>query len=152
MYSLAACACAAAATVGGSVVASTDYVYRGLTFSERKPVLQADLHATTASGWFAGAWGSIAASHPERQSRSEINAYMGRAWSLGPDWIANVHYARYFYTDSRAQARYFYEDYDELQIAVSFQDRATLSVALAPDVRRWSIYGPGFEQRQAVVL
>ncbi len=143
-FSLAAFPGADAATVGGSVVASTDYVYRGLTYSDRKPVLQADLYARTASGWFAGAWGSIAASHPERQSRSEFNAYVGKAWSLGPDWLANVHYARYFYTDSRAEVRYFYEDYDELQVSLSFQDRATLSVALAPDVRRWSIYGPEF--------
>ena len=145
MYSLAACAGAAAATVGGSVVASTDYVYRGLTYSDRKPVLQADLHARTRVRLVRRCVGLDRRLAPGAAEpfRDQCLMWAGRgAWARTGS--ANVHYARYFYTDSRAQVRYFYEDYDELQVAVSFQDRATLSVALAPDVRRWSIYGPGF--------
>jgi uncharacterized protein (TIGR02001 family) len=132
---------AASVGAGGSVVATTDYVYRGLTHSGRKPALQADGHLQLSSGWFAGAWGSWATSVPATQSRSEVNLYAGRAWVLSPDWTASAHYARYLYPDKREWVRYFYDDYDELQMAVSYQDRASLSVAYAPHMQRYG-YGP----------
>ncbi len=144
----AACACAQAAAIdaGGSLVATTDYIYRGLTQSGRKATLQADAHLQGSSGWFLGAWGSLASSPPDIQSRSEINLYLGRSWVLWPDWTTSVHYARYVYPDGRRWARYYYHDYDELQMALGFQDRVSLSVAYSPEVRRYSAYAPGLRR------
>ena len=132
--------------IGGSIVATTNYVHRGLTQTERKAALQADAHLQTLTGWFLGAWGSLASSAPQVQSRSEINLYLGRVWTLSETWSLSTHYARYIYPDGRAAPRYYYHDYDELQAAVSFEDRATLSVAYAPGIKRFSLYGPGLSQ------
>lgn len=127
---------------GGSVVITTDYVYRGLTQSQSKAALQADVHLQTTSGWFAGAWGSLTSSPPPVQSRSEINLYLGKSWALSEDWTASAHYARYLYPDDRPWPRYYYQDYDELQLSVSLQDRLNLSLAWSPEVRRYALYGP----------
>lgn len=140
------CARAATIDVGGSVVATTDYVFRGLTQSGRKAAVQADLHLQTPGGWFGGAWGSFAGSEPDFQSRSEVNLYLGRVWTLTPDWTTSTHYARYLYPDGRNWIRYYYGNYDELQMSVSYQDRVTLSLALAPDIRRYSPYGLGRQE------
>src|SRR5262249_51802727 len=75
----------------------------------------------------------IASSEPQWQSRSELNAYVGRGWAIDADWTASIHYARYAYPDDRPQIEYYYDDYDELQASVSFQDRVSLSLAMAPD-------------------
>src|SRR5262245_49824656 len=83
---------AASVDVGGSLVATSDYVYRGLTHSARKPAVQADAHLQFSKAWFIGAWGSFATSTPQTQSRSEINLYAGRSWVLSQDWTASAHY------------------------------------------------------------
>src|SRR5689334_3956945 len=82
----AADACPAPFAAGGSIVATTDYVYRGLTQTERKTALQADAHLQSPSGWFLGAWGSLATSDTQVQSRSEINLYLGHVWTLSESW------------------------------------------------------------------
>src|SRR5688572_30218637 len=128
---------AAAADVGGSVVATTDYVHRGLSQTDHGAAAQGDVHLRSG-GWFGGVWGSMALSQPERAYRSELNAYLGHAWTLSPDWTANVHYARYLYSGDGAYAQFYYDDYDEIQAAVSFQARAKVSIALAPDILRYS--------------
>ena len=142
---LFACAATPAASVstGGSLVLTTDYVHRGLTQSGRKAAVQGDAHLQSVSGWFLGGWGSLASSEPQIQSRTEINLYLGRVWTLSPDWALSANYARYLYPDDRPQVRYYYDDYHELQMSLSFQDRATVSLALAPDITRYSLYLPG---------
>jgi uncharacterized protein (TIGR02001 family) len=142
----AADACSAPLAAGGSIVATTDYVYRGLTQTERKAALQVDAHLQSPSGWFLGAWGSVATSATQVQSRSEINLYLGRVWTLSDSWSASAHYARYIYPDDRAAPSYYYHDYDEVQAAVSYEDRATLSVAYAPGIKRFSRYVPGLRR------
>lgn len=142
----AANACSAPIAAGGSVVATTDYVYRGITQTERNAAVQADAHLQTPAGWFVGAWGSFATSTTRAQSRSEINVYLGRVWTLSDDWSVSAHYARYIYPDDRPAPSYYYHDYDEVQAAVIFQDRATLSVAYAPGIKRFSLYGPGLSR------
>jgi len=141
---------AAPFAAGGSIVATTDYVYRGITQTERKAALQADAHLQTPSGWYLGAWGSLATSATRVQSRSEINLYLGHVWTLSDTWSATAHYARYIYPDDRSAPSYYYHDYNELQAAVSYEDRATLSVSYAPGITRFSRYGPGLRHGDQV--
>ncbi len=135
---LGAAGCAFATEVGGSVVATTDYIYRGLTQTDHAAAAQGDVHVRTSAGWFAGAWGSMAFSQPEWAYRSEVNLYLGHAWILAPDWSASAHYARYLYGGEGQYSRYYYDDYDEIQVALNFQSRVKLSIALAPDILRYS--------------
>ena len=49
---------------GGHVAVTTDYVLRGVSQTRGAPALQADLHYTTANGWYAGAWASTVDLNP----------------------------------------------------------------------------------------
>src|SRR3954462_13454357 len=55
---IGAVAGSAAAQLSGTVAGVTDYRYRGVTFSDRRPAAQAGLTYDDASGWYAGAFGS----------------------------------------------------------------------------------------------
>ncbi|HEX4676917.1 MAG TPA: TorF family putative porin, partial [Steroidobacteraceae bacterium] len=47
---------AQAVSFGGNVAATTDYIYRGFSETDNKGALQLDLHASLATGTFAGVW------------------------------------------------------------------------------------------------
>jgi len=55
---LCACANGAAAQVSGTLSAVSDYRYRGVTFSDRNPALQAGIAYDAPPGWYAGLFGS----------------------------------------------------------------------------------------------
>ena len=57
-FLLCACASGAGAQLSGTLSAVSDYRYRGVTFSDRKPAAQAGLAYDDATGWYAGAFGS----------------------------------------------------------------------------------------------
>jgi uncharacterized protein (TIGR02001 family) len=129
--------CAAAAPqVRGSLVATTDYVFQGLTQSSHDPALQGDLHLETVGGWFGGVWASTANPPPDRRAGAEINLYLGHTWIVSPQWTAAASYTRYAYPNGASQSRY---DHDEVLARVGYTDRASFAMACAPHIRRYSL-------------
>jgi uncharacterized protein (TIGR02001 family) len=80
--------CAAAESVSaqlsGTLAAVTDYRYRGVTFSDRRPAAQAGLAYDDTSGWYAGAFGSTVRLYPPSgaSSKWQTIAYAGYAVRL----------------------------------------------------------------------
>jgi uncharacterized protein (TIGR02001 family) len=74
----------AAAQLSGSVAGVSDYRYRGVTFSDRRPAAQAGLSYDDASGWYAGAFGSTVRLDPPGWPTSRFQAigYGGYALRL----------------------------------------------------------------------
>jgi uncharacterized protein (TIGR02001 family) len=81
---IGAAAGSAAAQLSGTVAGVTDYRYRGVTFSDRRPAAQAGLAYDDASGWYAGAFGSTVRLDPPgpAASRFQAIAYGGYATPL----------------------------------------------------------------------
>jgi len=82
-----AAAQSAAAQLSGTVAGVTDYRYRGVTFSDRRPAAQAGLTYDDASGWYAGAFGSTVRLDPPpgwARSRFQAIAYGGYALRIAP--------------------------------------------------------------------
>lgn len=129
----------------GSVVATTDYVYRGLSQTYGGPALQFDLHYRFSSGWFAGLWASNIDPRPIDQRSYELNAYAGWSRQFGPDWNARLTYVHYLYPDSARAAQY---DYDELQASASFRDRAFATIGWSPNSTQYSYAGYGESRRR----
>ncbi len=76
----------AAAQLSGTVAGVTDYRYRGVTFSDRRPAAQAGVTYDDASGWYAGAFGSTVRLDPPpgwATSRFQAIAYGGYAFRVG---------------------------------------------------------------------
>src|SRR5262245_25036682 len=82
---LCAAAESASAQLSGTLAGVTDYRYRGVTFSDRRPAAQAGLTYDDASGWYAGAFGSTVRLDPPGGASSKFQAiaYAGYAMRLG---------------------------------------------------------------------
>jgi uncharacterized protein (TIGR02001 family) len=74
----------AAAQFSGTASGVTDYRYRGITFSDRKPAAQTGFTYDDATGWYAGAFGSTVQMSPPRGPTSYFQAiaYAGYAKRL----------------------------------------------------------------------
>ena len=73
----------------------SDYRYRGLSLSNRKPALQASLAVEHDSGLYAELWGSSLAKGSA--SRAEVNATVGYAIDLTETLSADVSATYYLY-------------------------------------------------------
>jgi uncharacterized protein (TIGR02001 family) len=120
---------------GGSVVVTTDYVFKGLSQTKNDGALQADLHYQWLAGWFAGAWGSnVRFEAPDSPTR-EYNLYVGYARQLTPDWSARATVVHYGYPGDATDY-----NYQELAVSTDYQNRLFLTVAWSPNVSRYSYY------------
>ena len=124
---------AVAGELGGSVAATTDYVYRGVSQSDGNAAMQADLHYRGTSGWVVGTWASTVDFDRPGGGSVELDVYAGRDWSLGPDWDVRVGITHYFYPGDESAVRY---DYDEVTGSLTWQSRVSATIAWSPDVTR----------------
>lgn len=95
----ASAAPAPAWSMPGSVTLASDYLFRGLTQTNKNPALQAGIEFDHASGFYAGAWGSNISWLSDLggiSSSLEIDAYLGYratvADALGFDFGVYTYY------------------------------------------------------------
>jgi uncharacterized protein (TIGR02001 family) len=123
---------------GGSLVATSDYVFRGLSQTRGDPAAQVDLHYRGTAGWFVGGWASNIDPQADYTGSIELNAYVGWAWAPAPDWSTRLTYVRYLYPGESAGANY---DYGELTGSIGYQDRVFATVGWSPDMDSTTRYG-----------
>jgi Bacterial protein of unknown function (Gcw_chp) len=129
--------------IGGNLVLTSDYIYRGVSQSDGHGALQGDLHASTASGTFAGVWASTRDQDLEPGTSAELQLYLGQRFSLGGAWSATLSgRADYFVGGSADHS----DDYQEISAALTWLDRCTFSLTAIPNAVRYSasIYYPGY--------
>jgi uncharacterized protein (TIGR02001 family) len=131
-------------SVGGHLAGTTDYLFRGLSQTRGGPAAQVDLHYQTSTGWFAGAWGSTVDLNRGSGATVELNAYAGRAWSIGGPWNVTVTAVQYIYPNDTAYLPY---DYFELVASVAYDDRLAVTLAWSPNTSRYSSYGVSRDQQ-----
>ena len=76
---------------GGNIAVTSDYIYRGVSESDGRAALQADLHADTPGGTFAGAWASTRDRSLEPGSGYDFEIYLGHRFDLGSACSALLH-------------------------------------------------------------
>jgi uncharacterized protein (TIGR02001 family) len=88
----------------GSVSIASDYIFRGLSQTNRKPALQPSIEYDGASGWYVGAWASnvswlsdVSTDDARVSNSVEIDGYAGYRGSLSPDWAYDVGLYTYYY-------------------------------------------------------
>ncbi|MHB1272357.1 MAG: TorF family putative porin [Rhodanobacter sp.] len=91
-------------TTSGSVAVVNDYLFRGLSQTDREPAVQAGIEYDHSSGWYVGGWGSNIswlsdASTPAApiSSSLEVDVYAGHRGSLGGDWTYDAGLYEYYY-------------------------------------------------------
>ena len=119
---------------GGSLSATTDYIYRGISQSNGEPAIQGGLYAQPSPGWTVGVWASTADLSGSGTRTAEIDVYVSRSWSLGTDWDARVGLTHYAYPNDPAWLRY---DYDEVIASLTYRQRLTATATWSPSVSRY---------------
>ena len=91
----------------GSAGVVNDYLFRGMSQTNRKPAVQAGVEFDHASGWYLGGWGSnvswlsdASTSVAPISSSVELDLYGGWRGSFGGDWSYDVGVYRYQYPGS----------------------------------------------------
>lgn len=101
---------AAAVDLSANAGLVSDYRFRGLSLSRRKPAVQGGIDLGLSGGWYAGTWGSSIANYSG--SHVEVDLFGGRSGSIaGFDYSVTA--AAYFYPKGTRV------DYGELQVQVS---------------------------------
>ena len=103
---------AAAVDFNGYATLTTDYVFRGVTYSDGDPAAQLGAEVSFESGIFVGTWISSIdiESSSGFQRDVEINYYLGFGGQLGETWSAAVTAIAYTYPGGGAPIEYDYEE------------------------------------------
>lgn len=138
MSLLAATPCArAAVTWGGSVSLTTDYLVRGISRSDHDPSLQAEVHASGKSGWFAGLFVATTRIAPGARRDAEVGALLGYSRDWNEDWASRVIVSHYSYPWNEAGSAY---DYNEIACDLAFRGWLSFSAIYSPDAPRYNPY------------
>lgn len=87
-------------TFPGSASLTSDYIFRGLTQTNKDPALQAGIEFDHASGFYVGAWGSNISWLSDLggiSSSLEIDAYLGYRMKFAGDWGLDFGIYTYYY-------------------------------------------------------
>lgn len=115
---------------GGSLALTSDYRIRGISQTRGKPAAQGGLHARWGERWFAGVWASTIDRNRGPSATSEIDAYLGMAFQLAPDWDAKLSFTHYWYPNDPARTRY---DYDEISASIAYRAQLVATVSWSPN-------------------
>lgn len=127
--SLAAAGVAHAGSFGGSLGATSDYVFRGISQSDGDPSGQIDLHYYGAQDWYAGLWAASVRRGDERTT-AELDAYLGYNFSIAGPWNGSVSLIHYDHPWNHPRSSYAY---DELGATIAYSDRVFASFSASPD-------------------
>ncbi len=127
-----------AKSVNGSIGATGDYVFRGLSQTDGRPALQADIHYASPLGWSVGLWGSTVDRNSWDGRTVELDVYLGYRWTISQDWTAKIAAVDYRYPWNKPIIRY---DYDELIGTLGFRNKLFFTMAWTPNTSRYSTRG-----------
>lgn len=112
----------------GSFTGATDYIWRGYSKSDGKPVVQANIDYEFKSGIYLGSFASTVnfADHGfENRSTAEFRPYLGFSYQLSDDWRFNTAWTRYIY-DGKIFGQV--ADYNEFYFYSHFRDLLTVNL------------------------
>lgn len=99
LSALALAPAAHAAGLSGEVGVVSDYRYRGLSLSKRKPALQATLDADLGKGAYASFWFSTI--REEGRTHAELEADLGKEFELAPEVTLDLSATYYTHPSNR---------------------------------------------------
>lgn len=122
-----------AADVSAYAALTTDYVFRGVTYSDGDPAAQLGVDVSFTSGIYAGVWGSTIDidSPPFSKRDREVTYYLGYSHDLTRDWTIAVNAVAYTYPGASGTVDY---DYEEYGVSFNYRDRVWYEYAYSPDV------------------
>lgn len=113
---------------GGSIAATTDYIYRGVSQTRNEEVVQVDLHLQVGEHWVTGAWASPV--EPRAGERAtEVDFYTHWQQYLGAGFSGSLGATYYRIMNDPRNSSY---DYLEWSVALNWRERLMLLGTWAP--------------------
>lgn len=105
-----------AGTLAANLGLTSDYVWRGTSQSQGEFAAQAGLKWSASNGAYASAWGSTVQFDPHTRADTELDAVLGWAGALSPDWSLDANLTHYRYPSTAVDL-----DWTELAGTLSWQ-------------------------------
>ena len=118
-----------AQSVGGSLGAATDDLFRGLSENDGQLSPQADLHVLLGP-WYGGASAQEVRRSVQKGAGAEVIAYAGLQHRFDEEWTGRVTLRHYDYPGNSLRTQY---DYDEVAVSVGWRERLVLTAIASPD-------------------
>jgi len=111
-------------TLSANVMLASQYLFRGLSQTDRRPALQGGFDYAHATGFYAGVWGSniswIGDFNPGATVGLELDAYLGVRRQAGEHWTWDLGFIHYAYPGTYPAAT-VRADTDELYGALAWR-------------------------------
>lgn len=122
-----------AADVTGYAVLTTDYVFRGVSYSDGHAAVQAGADIALDSGLYLGIWGSSVdiSGGPTQHRDRQLNYYMGYSHDLRSAWSIGANVVAYTFPGTEGDIDY---DFLEYSIGANYDDSIWLEYSYSPDL------------------
>lgn len=118
--------------VTGSIGATSDFIYRGLSLSRGKPALQASVDVEFPREFYLGGFVANVDPNPGPSPGLEIDVWAGRYWRLANDISMDLRLSQYTYPDDPRRVSY---NRSELTGTLGFRNRLFVAAIYSPNTR-----------------
>lgn len=118
--------------VTGSVGATSDFVYRGLSLTRGKPAAQASLDVEFPRELYVGGFVATADPNPGPSPDLEFDVWAGRYWRIAKDFSADLRLTQYTYPNDPRRVNY---NRTELTGTVGYGNRLFASAIYSPNTK-----------------
>jgi uncharacterized protein (TIGR02001 family) len=136
---------AVAQTVSGSLGATSDFVFRGLSLTRGKPAAQASIDVELPGQVYAGAFAATADPNVGPSPDVELDAWLGRYWRIADAWSADLRLSQYTYPDDPRRFNY---NRTEITGTIGFRDAVYLAASYSPNTKAVGS-SPGYREGDA---
>lgn len=134
--------------VTGSVGATSDFVFRGLSLTRGKPAAQASIDVEFPKEFYAGAFVATADPNPGPSPPVELDAWAGRYWRLSDAVSVDARVSQYTYPGDPRRVSY---DRTELTGTLGWRNQLFFAAIYSPNTRAVSS-APGYGTGDAWAL
>jgi len=133
LFAALSAATAAAAEFTGYAVLTTDYVFRGVSYSDSNGAVQLGGDVSFDSGFYLGAWGSTIdiSSESGGQRDFQLDYYLGYTLDVSNKWSVGANIVSYNFPGAEGLFDY---DYFEYSLAINYNDRVWFEYSFSPDI------------------
>lgn len=121
-----------AQVVSGSVGATSDFVFRGISLTRGKPAAQVSIDVEMPREFYVGAFAATADPNPGPSPDVEVDAWFGRYWRIAEDFSADVRLSQYTYPDDPRRFNY---NRSEITGTLGFRDSLYVAAVYSPNTQ-----------------
>lgn len=117
--------------VSGSLGATSDLVFRGLSLTRGRPAAQVSVDFEFPKEFYVGAFAATTDPNAGPSPKYETDFWAGRYWSLSDQFSADVRLSYYLYPDDPRRVSY---DRGEITGTLGFRNKLFLAAIYSPDI------------------